>query len=118
MNTFALIKNILSNLFNVTLRGTGRSRDVVDKALDGSLIIVLESSDGIYINNFAKKQDKSVIVISDKTGDLHYIAEKIRGKRYTSIHFDHRWLETFIFNRINNAEQSINHFIQDFTERK
>lgn len=118
MNTFALIKNVLLNLFDVTLRGTGRSRDVVDKASDGSLIIVLRNSEIRATTAYAKEQGKSVIVIADETGDLYNVAERIRGNRYTSIHFDHRWLELFIFNRINHTEQSINHFVQDFTERK
>lgn len=118
MNTFSIVKNVLSNLFHSTLRSTGRTNSLIDNALDGSVIVVLESSEIRYITTRTKELGKSVVVISDNSGDLYSVAERLRGKRYTSIHFDHRFIEKFIFTRMANAEQSINHFISEFTERK
>jgi len=118
MNTFAIVKNVLLNLFHSTLRSTGRTNALIDSASDGSVIVMLEQSEIRYITTRTKQLGKSVVVISDNSGDLYTVAERLRGKKYTSVHFDHRFIEKFIFERMTNAEQSINHFISEFTERK
>lgn len=118
MNTFAIVKNVLLNLFHSTLRSTGRTNSLIDNASDGSVIVVLESSEIRYITTRTKELGKSVVVISDNSGDLYSVAERLRGNKYTNIYFDHRFIEKFIFTRMANAEQSINHFISEFKERK
>lgn len=118
MNTFAIVKNVLLNLFHSTLRSTGRTNALIDSASDGSVIVMLEQSEVRYITMRTKELGKSVVVIADNSGDLYSVAERLRGKKYTSIHFDHRFIEKLILERLTHAEQSVNSFISEFTERK
>lgn len=114
MNAFLIInmaKNRLSNLFQFELRGTGRTISVINEAKDGSLIVVLEQCEVAYIKRTAREQCKDIIIVVAENANLHELFNKIRGRKYTSVHFDHRVIEKMI----ENGLRGISSHIEDFS---
>lgn len=113
MNAFAIIqvtRNTLGNLFNNVLRSSGRTDSILREVKNGSIVVVVDSRDGEYIKRRAREKGMSIEYVCDKYGNLSKIHELVRGRKFTSVHFEHRFVEKMIEGHLDVIKENIEGF--------